>query len=212
MSDHDEARVPGQEAEHGAGAPRAGGGWALLVIGLVLGLIVGWGGWAPLIYAKKAQPFPFNHKAHTEGAGMECEECHSFNDEGRFSGAPAFTDCLLCHTWGDRQNEDNERETAFLKQFVSEDDELIGDPQWYIYSGQPDCVYFSHVAHTQMGKLSCEECHGDHGKTATLRPFYQNRLTGYSRDVYEKMKMTDCGDCHTRKQKPENNACFVCHK
>ena len=187
-------------------------GFVCFFAGLIISAAIGWLIWPTLFYSVKAQPFQFNHLAHTEEAGMDCEECHRFGDDGRFSGAPRFEECLECHTHGDRQNEENAAETAFLDEFVSEDDELIKSPDWLIYSGQPDCVFFSHIAHTKMGGFECEECHGDHGSTQSLRPMQRNRLTGYSRDVFESMKMTDCAACHTKHGKPENNACFVCHK
>ncbi len=215
MTDHDEAQVsaPG-EVKAAVRSPKkaSSGGWWPFFAGLVIAVVVGWVIWPPLLYSQKMQPFNFNHAAHTELAGMECDECHAFRDDGSFTGAPGLERCLECHSWGDRQNEDNPRETAFLEEFVSEDDELLKNPPWLGYSRQPDCVYFSHIAHVEKGGFSCEECHGDHGKTASTRPLQQNRLTTYSRDVFEKMKMTDCSACHTKHGKPENNACFVCHK
>lgn len=217
MSDHDEAQVTDHQAEQGGDSKAGNNGaksrvWLFFIIGLAASMIVGWAVWPTLLYSKKTQPFNFNHVAHTEGAGMDCDECHSYGEDGRFSGVPTFELCLDCHTWSGRQNEESAAETEFLKKFVNEDDELIGDPKWYVYSAQPDCVYFSHIAHTEMGEFTCEQCHGNHGQTTELRPIYINRVTGYSRDVWENMKMTDCGDCHDEHGKPENNACFVCHK
>ncbi|MBU2548279.1 MAG: cytochrome c family protein [Proteobacteria bacterium] len=213
MTHHDEAQAAGAGPVHEEHEPaKGGGGWLSFFAGLILAVAAGWIIWQPLLYAKKTQPFPFNHVAHVEAAGLTCEECHKFDDMGRFSGAPPVRACLECHTWEDRQNEDSEAETAFLNEFVTKDGEVKKEAEWLIYSKQPDCVYFSHIAHVKMGKIGCEECHGDHGKSAAPRPYYENRITRYSRDVYMKMKMTDCADCHTRRQKPENNACFVCHK
>lgn len=208
MTHHDEAQASGHEVEQASG----GGGWILFIIGLVVAAAIGWGVWPTLFYAKKPQPFSFNHIAHTEQAGMSCDECHQFREDGRFTGIPRFELCLTCHSWEKRQNEDNEAEAAFVQEFVNKDGELIKSPPWLVYSGQPDCVFFPHIAHVKKGGFSCESCHGDHGKTAVLKPVYQNRLTKYSREVYEKMKMTDCSDCHLKYGKPENNACFVCHK
>ncbi|MEW5722818.1 MAG: menaquinone reductase multiheme cytochrome c subunit QrcA [Thermodesulfobacteriota bacterium] len=226
MTEHDEAQAveskaapdPGGAPAPGPGRPKVVCGWIMFFAGVVLAWIVCmavyWDLVAPNpLYAKKIQPFNFNHYVHTEDSGMGCDECHKYDDQGRFLGLPDIQECFMCHTWSDRQNEDNPNETAFLEKYVDKDtDEPLDSPQWLVYSAQPDCVFFSHIAHTEMGGLSCEECHGDHGKSKSLEPLYENRLTGYSRKVYQEMKMTDCGDCHEKKGKPENNYCFVCHK
>lgn len=216
MTDHDETQVSAQEGAHASShkttRTSGGSGWLFFGAGLVVAVVAGWLIWPPLLYSKKIQPFQFSHAAHTEKAGMDCQECHAFREDGSFSGIPKADECLMCHSWSDRQNESNEAETAFLEEFVTEDGDLKKPLDWLSYSRQPDCVYFSHIAHVEMGTLSCEECHGDHGQTAELRPLYENRITKYPRDVFEKMKMTDCSACHTKYGKPENNACFVCHK
>lgn len=194
-------------------APASGAvSWIWLLVGFVLALIVGWGLFPTLLYSKKTQPFPFNHVVHTEEVGLMCEDCHRFREDGTFTGIPPLAECLECHTWSDRQNEDNAAETAFLEEFVTEDDELKKSPPWLSYARQPDCVYFSHIAHVRMGEIECEECHGEDGQRSEPRPYYQNLISTYSRDVWKKMKMTDCADCHLKYDKPENNACFVCHK
>jgi hypothetical protein len=97
---------------------------------------------------------------------------------------------------------------------------------WLVYSKQPDCVYFSHIPHVKMANLECATCHGKHSETDQLPLYEENRLTGYSRNIwgkrlsgvyfkkepYDRMKMDDCAECHTKKGRKENNACFVCHK
>jgi menaquinone reductase, multiheme cytochrome c subunit len=225
MTEHDEAKTHGQKGNGPADAVREQideitqvdwgrvlKSWSPFFIGLIGMMIIGWAIWPTLVYSKKEQPFNFNHVIHTEEVGMGCHDCHWFTDEGRFSGIPEARMCLDCHTWTNRQNEDSAVELAFLREFVGEDDELKKELTWYVYSKQPDCVYFSHIAHVKNGGFECSECHGDHERTAVLPPYYENRLTKYSRFVFENMKMTDCGDCHTKHDVPENNACFVCHK
>jgi hypothetical protein len=108
----------------------------------------------------------------------------------------------------------------FLNEYVEPEKEI----PWLSYSRQPDCVYFSHVAHVNMGNLDCQTCHGDHAKTDQLPVYKKNRITGYSiniwgknilgykRNTWDRMKMDDCAECHTEKGHEENNSCFVCHK
>ena len=186
--------------------------WTPFFVGLVLALVVTNLLWTKLVYSEKQQPFNFNHLIHIEEAGMDCDECHNFNANGRFSGIPATEKCLDCHTRSNPQNEENQKEAAFLEEYVTEDDELKKPIDWYVYSKQPDCVYFSHIAHVQQAEFGCEVCHEDHGATSVLPPYYENRITRYSKLVYENMKMTDCADCHKKHEVPQNNACFVCHK
>jgi hypothetical protein len=181
-------------------------------VGLILALIVGWAIWPAMFYAEEQQPVAFNHLMHVEDVGMMCDDCHYYDDQGRFSGIPDTVMCLDCHTWSAPQNEDNAKETAFIQEYVDEYDMPVKPVEWLVYSKQPDCVYFSHIAHTDRGGFECAECHGDMGTNADPPPLYRNRLTGYSRFVYENMKMNDCGDCHLKHDAPENNACFVCHK
>ena len=96
------------------------------------------------------------------------------------------------------------------------------EPQWASYSRQPENVYFSHVTHVKLGAMKCEQCHGDHGATATLRPYQQDRVSGYSRDIWGRpagpfglraaggMTMDDCIRCHEQNQL--EHSCLDCHK
>jgi hypothetical protein len=93
-----------------------------------------------------------------------------------------------------------------------------------VYSRQPVCVYFSHIAHVKMAEIECRTCHGDLGRGETLPVYKANRLTGYSIDIWgrrisglkknswDRMKMDDCAECHTDMGQEKNNACFTCHK
>ena len=68
----------------------------------------------------------------------------------------------------------------------------------------------------------CERCHGPHGTSDSLRPFEENRISGYSRDIWGRsisrarnqpgagMKMDDCARCH--KEQGVSTGCLDCHK
>ena len=74
----------------------------------------------------------------------------------------------------------------------------------------------------KLAKLPCEECHRDHGKTDTLRQYQENRISGYSRDIWGTsisriavktrpgMKMSDCENCHD--SRGVKTGCLDCHK
>jgi hypothetical protein len=61
-----------------------------------------------------------------------------------------------------------------------------------------------------MGELDCVTCHGHIGESTYSRVYEENRLTGYSRDIWgknivglkkntwDRMKMDDCAECHAQ--------------
>jgi menaquinone reductase, multiheme cytochrome c subunit len=202
-------------------------GSAYFIAGLIAALFVGWVLFPMALYSKDEQVIKFSHAIHTNPdivdgkTEMErCAYCHSFREDGTFTGIPKLSKCMECHSDPESPLGDHEEEKAFLEKYVSAQKEI----PWYIYNEQPDCVYFTHIAHVKNGKLECSICHGDHGKSETLPVYEQNRISGYSRNIwgknisgYEKttwgrMKMDNCADCHTENGHEENNECFVCHK
>ena len=101
---------------------------------------------------------------------------------------------------------------------------------WLIYSRQPACVFFSHAAHVKMANIDCVTCHGHIGESESLRPYQENRISGYSRDIWgkhplglkrnpwDRMKMDDCAECHAQAEvsggsvQTQRDGCLVCHK
>lgn len=220
---------------------KADRGWiafvlAGLALGLAASLAVGWAAFPKLLYSEKKQPLDFNHKLHVEQVG-NCAGCHSFDEEGRFAGIPGLDNCVQCHS--EAQGKDP-NELKLVADYVTPAKPI----PWLVYSRQPQNAFFSHSAHVFSGKMQkmagvkpgeagedpgsypdavCVNCHGKQGETEHSRPFYRNRITGESRDIYgknisgfadkpwDRMKMDTCADCHAR-VKPEKEACFVCHK
>lgn len=200
---------------------KPGGSFPVMVIlffliGFAGSLAFGWIVFPDLLYSEKEQPFDFNHETHVEMVEDGCESCHIFRDDGTYAGVPTLAQCTDCH---EEVQGDSEDEETFVNDYVLEEKEV----PWLIYSRQPDCVFFSHAAHVKMAEMDCSECHGDIGESTSLKSYQENRLTGYSRDIYgyniaglkknswDKMKMNDCGKCHLEKM-GSKGPCFQCHK
>jgi hypothetical protein len=207
------------EQDNGAGGPII----LFFIIGLAASLVVGWVIFPKLLYSQKKQPIDFNHAFHVEEVDNECESCHFFRPDGSFSGTPKLAQCIECHEEVQGESAD---EARFVNEYVLKGREV----PWLIYSKQPDSVFFSHAAHIKGAKMDCVTCHGHIGESEQLKIYEENRLTGYSRDLWgkniaglkkntwDKMRMDDCDSCH--KQNPnyitsvqtKRDACFVCHK
>jgi hypothetical protein len=188
---------------------------AAFVLGFAPHFLAGWVIFPLLLYAEKPQPIDFNHKLHVEEMG-ECEGCHSFREDGSFSGVPKLGSCLECH---EEQLGSHPEEVKLIKEYVEPGKEI----PWLIYARQPQCVFFSHAAHVRMGEMECHTCHGPVGDSDHTRPYQYNRLSKYSRDIWgwniagykkhtwDRMKMNDCAECHER-ETGFKGSCFQCHK
>ena len=167
------------------------------IVGFVGVLVLGWWGFPKVLYSEKVQPIRFSHKIHVEDQGMDCEQCHSFREDGSYAGLPTTEQCAECHS--EVMGEDPE-EQKFVEEYVNQNREV----GWLVYQKQPDNVYFSHIAHQDF---ECSECHLDVADTDTPPVFYENKLSGYSKNT---MKMWQCERCHA--QNGASNACYICHK
>lgn len=172
------------------------GGALPFVVGFVAAVIAGWVLFPDLIYSKQKQPIRFSHKVHQE-QGMDCASCHSFREDGSYAGIPTNEKCMECHA--DVVGSDPD-EAKYVEQYAKTGKEV----PWLIYQYQPDNVIFSHKAHES---LECTSCHPDMGKNDTPPVYYENRLSGYSKQT---MKMWQCERCHA--ENGVSNACHVCHK
>ena len=197
------------------------GGLAIIlasIVGLVAMLIVGWVIFPQLLYSTQEQPVQFDHELHVAEVG-DCEGCHYFREDGTFSGVPTLNECIECHEY---PMGDSEEELKFVDEYVAENKEV----PWLVYSRQPDNVFFSHAAHVIKAGMDCLVCHGPIEESTSLKPYQENRVTGYSRDIWgedltglsflkkhpwDSMKMDDCARCH-EKEMGNKGDCFQCHK
>jgi hypothetical protein len=208
-----------QEKDNGAGGTIT----LFFIIGLVASLVLGWVIFPQLLYSEKKQPIDFNHALHNELVEESCESCHFFREDGTYSGVPKLAQCIDCH---EEVNGEDPEEEKFVTQYVAKGREV----PWLVYARQPDCVFFSHIAHVKMGQMDCVTCHGHIGESESLKVYEANRITGYSRDIWgkniagikwnswDRMKMDDCSECHQRDNVNQGSVqtakggCFVCHK
>ena len=218
-----ESKTPPTDPEHIEPGQGAGGPITLFfILGLVASLVLGWVIFPQFLYSQKEQPVQFNHVLHNELVEDGCESCHFFREDGTYSGVPKLAQCIDCH---EEVNGESPEEEKFVNEYVLKGREV----PWLVYSRQPDCVFFSHVAHVKMGQMDCVTCHGHIGESESLKPYEENRISGYSRDIWgkniagikfnswDRMKMDDCSECHVRNNVNQGSVqtlrggCFVCH-
>ena len=213
-----ETALPTTADDGGAGGPII----LFFILGLAASLIVGWVVFPKVLYSQKKQPIEFNHALHNELVEDGCESCHFFREDGSYSGVPTLDQCIDCH---EEVNGEDPEEARFVNEFVANNREV----PWLIYSRQPQNVFFSHAAHVKMGEMDCVTCHGHIGESESLPIYKQNRISGYSIDIWgrnisgikrnswDRMKMDDCAECHRNESVNQNSVqtlrggCFVCH-
>ena len=217
--------TPAPETALTAKADDGGAGGPIIlffILGLAASMIVGWVVFPKVLYSQKKQPIEFNHALHNELVEDGCESCHFFREDGSYAGVPTLDQCIDCH---EEVNGEDPEEARFVNEFVANNREV----PWLIYSRQPQNVFFSHAAHVKMGQMDCVTCHGPIGESESLPIYKQNRISGYSIDIWgrnisgikrnswDRMKMDDCADCHREEGVNQNSVqtlrggCFVCH-
>ncbi|MGD1968259.1 MAG: cytochrome c3 family protein [Desulfobacterales bacterium] len=213
-----EKTPPDKTDSAGAGGPII----LFFIIGLIASLLVGWVVFPKLLYSQKNQPIDFNHALHNELVEDGCESCHFFREDGSYHGVPKLEQCIECH---EEVNGEDPEEARFVNEFVAINREV----PWLVYSRQPQNVFFSHAAHVKMGEIDCVVCHGHIGESESLPIYKENRISGYSIDIWgrrisgikrnswDRMKMDDCAECHRNEGVNQNSVqtlrggCFVCH-
>jgi menaquinone reductase, multiheme cytochrome c subunit len=209
----------------GSGTENGAGGAIILffMLGLIASLVVGWVIFPQVLYSQKKQPVDFNHVLHSEEVEDGCESCHFFREDGTYSGIPGLAQCIDCH---EEVNGEDPEEEKFVNEYVAKEREV----PWLSYAQQPQNVFFSHSAHVIKAQMECVTCHGDIGESESLKVYEENRISGYSRDIWgrniagithnswDRMKMDACSACHVKENVNQNSVqthrggCFVCHK
>jgi len=202
----------------GKGRSKCACGAVPFLVGAIVALAFGWWIFPDMLFSKQTQPFFFSHSVHLTDVGATCADCHSFREDGSFTGLPTLAACADCHA--DVMTEEPgpgataehkaryEAEKIFVEQYVNQGNEV----PWLAHQVQPDNVFFSHAAHfqkcytchlTMKGRLNlgtpedpqklCMTCHPSLEELDRNPPVEVNALTDYSRTT---MKMWECEKCH----------------
>lgn len=184
-------------------------------IGFALAIVTGWVAFPRALYVQRQQPLDFHHKTHGEKSGAQCDTCHTFTNDGEFAGIPRSEVCAGCHN---DKLATSQPEAVLVDNYIKQP----GEVPWLVYGQQPANVWFSHAVHTKLAGLSCKDCHGSFGESDEIRVYEQNRISGYSRDIWghsisrlrraphDGMKMSDCEACHRRHH--VEVGCLGCHQ
>jgi hypothetical protein len=165
------------------------------LVGLVLFVVVG----APWLTnqvspAAPRPPIAFDHRVHSELAGLDCAFCHRTAHQAETAGLPDVEQCMFCHLVVDRAVAEgpDAASIAGLQSLWSQQRPI----DWLRVHRLPDHSHFPHEAHVQAG-LACATCHGE---VAQMGQVVQTRA----------LKMGDCVACHQQTAAPTD--CGVCHE
>ncbi|MGB1039528.1 MAG: cytochrome c3 family protein [Flavobacteriales bacterium] len=115
------------------------------------------------------QPIAFDHSIHAGTNEIDCQYCHSSASKSKHAGIPSVNVCMNCHK-GVNEATSGERGTLEIakiheaagydpdkRQYTGKTDPI----RWVKVHNMPDHVYFNHSQHVTVGKIECENCHGD---------------------------------------------------
>ena len=115
---------------------------------------------------KPSQPIAFSHKIHAGQNGINCVYCHTSAEKGKTAGIPSLNVCMNCHSYvneGPSGTEEIAKIYAALD--YDYDTKEYGDNptpvEWVRVHNLPDLAYFNHSQHVVVGKIECQECHGE---------------------------------------------------
>ena len=138
-----------------------------------------------------SQPIAYNHKKHIEEAGLGCFDCHTGAQTHQKASIPNIHFCKNCHEEAMTDSKEEEKLVGFIKK-----NELI---PWVQVHRVPDHAYFSHRRHVSLGKIACQDCHGD-----------VNNMTLPFTKPHVSINMEFCIRCHESKQVTTD--CAACHR
>lgn len=108
-------------------------------------------------YYQPDQPIEFSHKVHAGQNKIDCQYCHFTAEESMHAGIPPMSTCMNCHNQVKEGKKTGTEEIAKIYTAI----ETNNPVEWIKVHNLPDHVYFNHAQHVKVGKLECQECHGE---------------------------------------------------
>lgn len=115
------------------------------------------------------QPIAFSHKIHAGDNEIDCQYCHNAASKSKTAGIPTVNVCMNCHK-GINEATSGEKGTKEIAKIHAAAGYDVDKRQytgktspikWVKVHNMPDHVYFNHSQHVAVGKIECENCHGD---------------------------------------------------
>lgn len=125
------------------------------------------------------QPIKFSHKVHAGANQIPCLYCHFGAEKGRHAGIPPVELCMNCHAIIKKDSP----EIAKLKTALETGESI----KWQKVNHFPDFAYFNHSQHVRVGKVKCQNCHGE------VQTFDKMKQVG-------NLSMGWCLDCHRERE------------
>jgi mono/diheme cytochrome c family protein len=148
------------------------------------------------------QPIKFNHSLHAGKNAVACVYCHHSALKSKHAGIPSANICMNCHKGINQgQNEEGTAEIQKIYAAVGWDQEnqrYTGEEnpiKWVKVHNLPDHAYFNHAQHYVVGKIECQECHGQIQEDYTVAGQYAPLTMGWCIDCHNKtaVNMADNG-------------------
>lgn len=134
-------------------------------------------------YYQPDQPIWFSHKVHAGQNRIDCKYCHFTADKSLHAGIPPVQVCLNCHNQVKEGKITGTEEIAKIHEAYNS-----GKPiEWVKVHNLPDHVYFNHAQHVAVGKVDCNDCHGEVEKMDVIIQT-------------ETLSMGWCIDCHRTRE------------
>lgn len=136
------------------------------------------------------QPVQFNHYFHINDQDLDCLSCHVNVEDYRRASIPNIEICADCHEGMETDME----EARKVVNYIEEGNKI----PWVQVHRVPDHAYFSHQRHVKLGKLDCNECHGEVAEKTTpfVRPYVELSMDWCLNCHKGNLVTRDCNTCH----------------
>ncbi|MFA5417202.1 MAG: c-type cytochrome [Bacteroidales bacterium] len=108
-------------------------------------------------YYQPDQPIAFSHKIHAGQNQIDCQYCHYTATESMHAGIPPAAVCMNCHTQVKSGKKTGTEEIAKIYAAIENNKPI----EWVKVHNLADHVYFNHAQHVKVGKVDCQQCHGE---------------------------------------------------
>lgn len=108
-------------------------------------------------YYQPDQPVWFSHEVHSGQNQIDCEYCHFTANKSMYAGIPPVETCMNCHNQVKEGKQTGTLEIAKIFDAFEKNRPI----EWVKVYNLPDHVYFNHAQHVNIGKMECEDCHGE---------------------------------------------------